>query len=244
MNEQEPDLRGVAVLVVSDHETSERQLVCTLEARGCVIRRISPKLRLDREAPYDAGLIAVRRPCGWTAGIITMLRASTSACAVVAVLGEGGPDEIARALRDGAVDCLLEPFPSSALLDSLSNAIACTYRWRRRVADASNREMRRLDMATHRGRARVFEPVHTATEVGPAGVESLEVVVDRLTTKHGLTAREREVLYWLVRGHRYDDIGTVLGIATRTAKFHAANLLRKLEIESRHDLTLLLTKSA
>lgn len=244
MNDQQPGLRGAAVLVVSDSESSERQLVGKLEARGCEVRRISPKLRLDIETPYDAGVIAVRRPCGWTAGVITTLRASSSACAALTVLGEGGPAEIARSLRDGAVDCLIEPFPPSALFEGLGNAIACTYRWRKRVADANERATPRSTLAAEWARVGVFEPARAPAEIGAAGDQSLEVVVARLATESQLTPREREVLYWLFRGHRYDDIGTVLGIATRTAKFHAANLLRKLEIDSRHDLALLLTKSA
>ena len=55
----------------------------------------------------------------------------------------------------------------------------------------------------------------------------------------GLSAREREVLDLLLLGRSQDEIGLVLGISARTAKFHQANLLRKLGAESRLDLVRL-----
>src|SRR5690606_30930431 len=70
----------------------------------------------------------------------------------------------------------------------------------------------------------------------------IEAVVDRVSGDRGLTRRERQVLYWLLLGHRYVDIASVLGVAPRTAKFHAANLLQKLELDSRYDLARLLAE--
>lgn len=72
--------------------------------------------------------------------------------------------------------------------------------------------------------------------------QTIDMVVSRLADQGQLTARESEVLYWLLQGHRYDDIATVLGVTSRTAKFHAANLLRKLDLDSRHDLTRIVTQ--
>ena len=61
--------------------------------------------------------------------------------------------------------------------------------------------------------------------------QRVAAIVERLAASAGLTPREAEVLHWLLHGHRYDDIATVLDITPRTTKFHASNLLRKLELD-------------
>ncbi len=60
--------------------------------------------------------------------------------------------------------------------------------------------------------------------------------VDELAQEVHLSAREREVLDLLLLGRNGDEIGTVLSISPRTAKFHQANILQKLGVESRHEL--------
>lgn len=228
------------MLVISDDQHSESKLIEVLEHQGCVIRSPGPRGGLDSELPCDVAVITVRQLHAWTAGVIGALRESRSICATLTLLSAGGPDDITQSLRDGAVDCLVNPISSEALIEGLSNAFACTQRWRRRVADAS------ASLPSHTAlvaaaRNRTFEPVRSR----PPALESaqtVETVVDRLSKQGRLTAREREVLYWLLQGHRYDDIATVLGVTSRTAKFHAANLLRKLDLDSRHDLTRIVTQ--
>jgi PAS domain S-box-containing protein len=61
-----------------------------------------------------------------------------------------------------------------------------------------------------------------------------------LADRHVLSEREREVLEHLVRGRSVDQIGEALGITPRTAKFHQANVLAKLGIDSRVELTRLM----
>jgi DNA-binding CsgD family transcriptional regulator len=55
-----------------------------------------------------------------------------------------------------------------------------------------------------------------------------------------LSAREGMVLDLLVLGQRSDEIATKLSISARTAKFHQANILKKLGVDSRIDLLRLL----
>jgi DNA-binding NarL/FixJ family response regulator len=40
------------------------------------------------------------------------------------------------------------------------------------------------------------------------------------------------------RGHTYKEIGTRLSISARTVEFHAAAILRKLQVSNRQELTL------
>jgi len=55
-----------------------------------------------------------------------------------------------------------------------------------------------------------------------------------------LSARECTVLDLLLLGRRNDEIAAELEISVRTAKFHQANILKKLDVDSRLDLLRLL----
>ncbi|KIG17887.1 hypothetical protein DB30_02510 [Enhygromyxa salina] len=88
----------------------------------------------------------------------------------------------------------------------------------------------------------MFEPIRETAPAADRTSGCIEAAVCRLAGEKQLTPREGEVLYWLFQGHRYEDIATVLGVVPRTAKFHAANLLRKLELDSRNDLARLLAQ--
>jgi DNA-binding CsgD family transcriptional regulator len=54
-----------------------------------------------------------------------------------------------------------------------------------------------------------------------------------------LTAREIECLTLLVRGHQDSDIGELLGLTTRTVRFHFANAREKFQAASRTHLAAL-----
>ena len=51
-----------------------------------------------------------------------------------------------------------------------------------------------------------------------------------------LTPREREVLHHLARGYAYKQIGMRLGISARTVESHVGAVLRKLQLNSRHEV--------
>lgn len=53
-----------------------------------------------------------------------------------------------------------------------------------------------------------------------------------------LSSREREVLKWLIEGKSNWEIGRILHIAERTAKFHVKNLMRKLRASNRAQLVV------
>jgi DNA-binding NarL/FixJ family response regulator len=52
-----------------------------------------------------------------------------------------------------------------------------------------------------------------------------------------LTAREREVLRLIARGYRYKEIAASLHLSIKTVETHVSNVLRKLQLTSRHELT-------
>ena len=52
-----------------------------------------------------------------------------------------------------------------------------------------------------------------------------------------LTAREREVLQLIARGYRYKEIAARLHLSVKTVESHVSNVLRKLQLSTRHELT-------
>jgi DNA-binding NarL/FixJ family response regulator len=52
-----------------------------------------------------------------------------------------------------------------------------------------------------------------------------------------LTAREREVLQLIARGYRYKEIAARLHLSVKTVESHVSNVLRKLQLSSRAELT-------
>ncbi len=64
--------------------------------------------------------------------------------------------------------------------------------------------------------------------------------LDHLADRGGLSAQERRVLELLALGRSLAEIARVLDIKPRTAKYHQANVLEKLQADSRADLIRLL----
>jgi DNA-binding CsgD family transcriptional regulator len=63
-----------------------------------------------------------------------------------------------------------------------------------------------------------------------------EAKVRHLAARGGLSARERDVLEHLLMGRSIAEMAVLLQITPRTVKFHQANVLEKLGVESRSDL--------
>ena len=62
---------------------------------------------------------------------------------------------------------------------------------------------------------------------------SEEAVIEAMSLSFKLTAREAEVLYWLVKGKINRDIGEILGASPATVKKHLERIYVKLGVETR-----------
>lgn len=60
-----------------------------------------------------------------------------------------------------------------------------------------------------------------------------QVLIEALTNEFHLTAREGEVLYWVVRGKTNRDIGDILGSSPATVKKQLEHIFPKLGVETR-----------
>jgi len=63
--------------------------------------------------------------------------------------------------------------------------------------------------------------------------ESETALLDALMQTFPLTAREAEVLYWVIKGKTNRDIGDILGTSPRTVHKHLEHVFEKLGVETR-----------
>ena len=58
-------------------------------------------------------------------------------------------------------------------------------------------------------------------------------IIESMSLAFKLTAREAEVLYWVVKGKINRDIGDILGSSPATVKKHLERVFAKLGVETR-----------
>jgi DNA-binding CsgD family transcriptional regulator len=58
-------------------------------------------------------------------------------------------------------------------------------------------------------------------------------VIEAMSLSFKLTAKEAEVLYWVVKGKTNKDIGDILGSSPMTVKKHLERVFVKLGVETR-----------
>lgn len=66
--------------------------------------------------------------------------------------------------------------------------------------------------------------------------EELQVHMDAVCRKYGISEREREIMLMMVRGKTNKEIEDELFISINTVKNHVYNIFKKLKINSRHQL--------
>src|SRR5690606_37547007 len=67
-----------------------------------------------------------------------------------------------------------------------------------------------------------------------AGTGETAAVDDELDR---LTAREQEVMRMIARGYAYKEVAAELVLSAKTVETHVSNVLRKLQLSNRHELT-------
>ena len=151
--------------------------------------------------------------------------------ALVAARGAAGPDAagpsvlvlttfdtddlVLRALRAGAAGFLLKDTPPAQIVEAV-RAVG------RGEASFSPTALRHLVDA-------VARPGPGAA--GGDGPRRARALLARLTE------REREVMRLIARGYAYKEVAKELFISIKTVETHMSNVLRKLQLSSRHELT-------
>jgi DNA-binding NarL/FixJ family response regulator len=168
-----------------------------------------------RAAVPDVVLLDVHLPGGGGHAVLEALRAELPSVRWLALSVSDAAEDVIAVIRAGARGYVTKTISGSDLLDAV-----------RRVADGDVVFSPRLagfvlDAFAATGPAPVAAPEDPAVDPG------LDL----------LSAREREVMQLLARGYTYREIGSRLFISVKTVESHASNVLRKLQLSNRNELT-------
>ena len=168
-----------------------------------------------RAAEPDVVLLDVHLPGGGGRAVLETLRTELPDVRWLALSVSDAAEDVIAVIRAGARGYVTKTISGPDLVDAV-----------RRVADGDV----------------VFSPrlagfVLDAFAAGPATAtpapeeEAIDPGLDLLS------AREREVMQLLARGYTYREIGSRLFISVKTVESHASNVLRKLQLSNRNELT-------
>ena len=162
----------------------------------------------------DVVLLDVHLPGGGGRAVLEMLRAELPDVKWLALSVSDAAEDVIAVIRAGARGYVTKTISGPDLRDAV-----------RRVAEGDV----------------VFSPrlagfvLDAFAAAGPVAPEPEEQATDPGLDL--LSAREREVMQLLARGYTYREIGGRLFISVKTVESHASNVLRKLQLSNRNELT-------
>jgi DNA-binding NarL/FixJ family response regulator len=166
-----------------------------------------------RAAKPDVVLLDVHMPGGGGRAVLETLRGELPDVRWLALSVSDAAEDVIAVIRAGARGYVTKTISGPDLVDAV-----------RRVADGDVVFSPRLAgfvLDAFAAGGPVAEPAEEATDPG------LDL----------LSAREREVMQLLARGYTYREIGSRLFISVKTVESHASNVLRKLQLSNRNELT-------
>ena len=226
--------------------TETEHLVAALDAGGIdyVTKPIKPKEVMARMGVHLQGARRARQEAMQAGQARNALDAFGYASITVHLKGEGIEGDGKLIWQTALARELLMRYCGT----SAPQTPELVLRWlRRHVADAERLvEPPRLsiDMGRRRLTFRLHQQTGDGADDAPAGTgagdwlivmreDSEDAVVDAMSRSFKLTAREAEVLFWVVKGKINRDIGDIVGASPATVKKHLERVYAKLGVETR-----------
>jgi len=210
----EQDASRPRVVLVDDHAMFRAGVRAEIGAgldivgeAGSVVEAIA----VIRHAAPDVVLLDVHLPDGGGPAVIAAVLAELPATRFLALSVSDAAEDVISVIRSGARGYVTKTISGPDLIDAI-----------RRVAGGDVVFSPRLA-------GFVLDAFRAGPGPGPASSGDPEL--------DQLTPREQEVMRLLARGYSYREIGTELFISVKTVETHASNVLRKLQLSSRHQLT-------
>jgi DNA-binding NarL/FixJ family response regulator len=198
------------VVLVDDHELFRAGVRGELGTKVDIVGEagsVAEAVPLIRDADPDVVLLDVHLPDGGGEAVIAGISVERPGVKFLALSVSDAAEDVIGVIRAGARGYVTKTISADELADAV-----------RRVADGDAVFSPRL-AGFVLDAFRAGERVHSDTELDE------------------LTAREREVLQLIARGYRYKEIAARLHLSVKTVESHVSNVLRKLQLSSRHELT-------
>ncbi len=217
----------IRVLVVDDHTLFRRGLTALISRDSGVAvvgdaADAGQALRKAQELQPDVILLDNHLPGVNGVDALPALRvAAPNACILMLTVSEDEND-LAAALRGGAIGYLLKTIEGDALIAAIQRAV--------QGDSVVAPEMMSKLVAAYRG------ATTSVTASDSAGAESAmhaAAVITMSAPIASLSPRELDILRGIVRGASNKEIAREHGIAETTVKIHVQHILRKLDVSSR-----------
>ena len=224
---QESGASPIRVLVVDDHTLFRRGLTALLSRDSGVTvigdaADAGQALRKAQELQPDVILLDNHLPGVNGVDALPALRVAAPNARILMLTVSEDEDDLAAALRGGAIGYLLKTIEGDALIAAIQRAT---------LGDSVVApEMMSKLVAAYRGAAA------GATANDNSGAESVMPVAASPSTHtpiSTLSPRELDILRGIVRGASNKEIAREHGIAETTVKIHVQHILRKLDVSSR-----------
>jgi DNA-binding NarL/FixJ family response regulator len=199
------------VILVDDHAMFRSGVRAELGDRAHVVGEaggVAEAIAIITDQRPDVVLLDVHMPDGGGLAVIEAVRKQLPDTRFLALSVSDAAEDVIALIRAGACGYVTKTISA----DELADAIV-------RVADG--------DVVFSPRLAGFVLDAFRDAPVAPAIDPEIDL----------LTPREREVLRLLARGYAYKEIASQLFISIKTVETHASNVLRKLQLSNRHQLT-------
>ncbi len=212
--------RRLRVFLVDDHEMFRAGVRAELGVYFDVVGEagsVPEALARIPTAEPDVVLLDVHLPDGGGRAVLDAIRGTHPQIRFLALSVSDAVEDVIGLIRAGTRGYVTKTISAAELVEAV-----------RRVADGDAVFSPRLAgfvldaFAAGRG---------APGAAGATGSTAVDPELDQLTN------REREVLRLLARGYAYKEIAKELFISIKTVETHASNVLRKLQMSSRHELS-------
>lgn len=207
----------ISVVIVDDHEIFRTGLRTSLGEALRVVGEagtVDEAIALIAETQPDVVLLDVHLPGGLGGGGAEVARAVTqganrSGTQVLALSVSDAADDVVSVIRAGARGYLTKTTSGA----EVTNAVA----------------------RVHGGDA-VFSPRLAGFVLDAFGAGGGETAIEDDELDR-LSRREQEVMRMIARGYAYKEVAQELFLSVKTVETHVSNVLRKLQLSNRHELT-------
>ena len=207
--------KTVSIVIVDDHAMFRRGVRAELEAAGRgVIRILAEAADVDEAVAAvsthkpDVVLLDVHLPGGGGAEVMRRAANASPETRYLALSVSDAAEDVIGTIRGGARGYVTKTITGEELVDAIT-----------RVSEGDA----------------VFSPRLAGFVLdafaGSIAVADVDEDLDRLSE------REREVMRLIARGYAYKEVAKELFISVKTVETHMSNVLRKLQLSSRHELT-------
>ncbi len=206
------------VVLVDDHAMFRAGVRAEIGAGVDIVGEaasVAEAIATIRHTRPDVVLLDVHLPDGGGPAVVVAVQPELPDTKFLALSVSDAAEDVITVIRAGARGYVTKTISGADLTDAI-----------RRVADGDV----------------VFSPrlagfVLDAFREAGSGPGGIGVVTSTDPELDQLTPREQEVMRLLARGYSYREIGSELFISVKTVETHASNVLRKLQLSSRHQLT-------